>query len=310
MPEPQPFDVAIIGAGPAGLGAALYTARAQLKTLVLGFPFKSAIAKAAKVANYLSYPDMVGGKEFQERSLTHCKKYGVVHLEEEAINLQPQEGGGFLIETDQKHSFACKAVIIACGKSYKLAGIKDEQRLTGKGVHYCVTCDGFFFKDKKVCVVGHANYAAQEALELLPYTQNLTIFSNGRPWEISPKLLAEVKARKIPLRSEKVLAFEGETSLVNLLLENNAREKFDGAFVAFGTTGATAFAFKLGLEMQGTNIKVDAKQQTNVPGVFAAGDCTGADAQAVKSAGDGCTAALSVIKFIRGKQAYIDYKEE
>src|SRR3989344_7423799 len=106
MSEPQSFEVLIMGAGPAGLGAALYTARAQLKTLVLGFPFKSAIAKAEKVANYLSYPDMVGGKEFQERSLTHCKKYGAVHLEEEAVNLQPREGGGFLVETDKRQSFA------------------------------------------------------------------------------------------------------------------------------------------------------------------------------------------------------------
>jgi len=144
---------------------------------------------------------------------------------------------------------------------------------------------------------------------LLPYTKDLTLFSNGRPWEVSPELLAELKAHQVKMRAEKVLAFEGEKGLETVLFEGNQREKFDGAFVAFGATGATAFANKLGLEMQGTNIQVDAHQQTNLPGVFAAGDCTGADAQAVKSAGDGCSAALSVVRFLRGKTAYIDYKE-
>ena len=191
-----------------------------------------------------------------------------------------------------------------------MSNIKNEKELTGKGVSYCVVCDGLFFKNKKVAVIGSKNLVAGESLELLTYTKDITIFTNGREPEISEALMSEIKKSKIKIRKEKVIEFQpgskGTLEYVNF--SDGNKERFDGVFIALGTTSAFSFAARLGLEVFDSNLKVDKEAKTNINGIWAAGDCTGSNAQAVVSAGQGCDAAISIIKYFKGKNVYVDYE--
>ncbi|MBI2675278.1 MAG: FAD-dependent oxidoreductase [Candidatus Aenigmarchaeota archaeon] len=304
------FDVLIIGAGPAGLAAGMYAARANMKTLVLGFPSKSNMAKAKRVFNYLGFPEGIGGEEFQQASRRQAERYKAAVLEKEVVSVDRQEKG-FRVKTSDENEYEAKAIVIACGKSYKRIGLQNEETFVGKGVHYCVICDGYFYKSKKVAVIGNGNYAAEEALELLSYTKNITIFSNDETVEISENLLKKLKENNIGFTEGKISAFEGDRFFRNLLMADGSKAQLDGVFIAVGVASASAFSNRLGIGMDTAgNVVVDRDGKTNVDGIFAAGDCTGGNPQALKSAGEGCNAALAAVKFVKGRSVYIDYKEE
>jgi len=300
------WDVLIVGAGTAGLAAALYSSRAKLRTLVVGFPMKSNIAKAPKVFNYPGFPEGVSGKDLQKKFLKQAKKYGAKILEDEVVDIR--KGKLFSVKAGKGSAFKSRSVIIATGKAYARAGICGEEKFSGKGIHYCVVCDGYAYKGRKVAVVGSGNYAAQEALELLAYTKKVSLLFNGQKNEISPQLGKELRKRKIKLVKGRILEFRGKKFLEKVVFENN-EEILEGAFVAIGKASATSFANKLAVEMDGSSIRVGRDGKTSVKGVFAAGDCCGGSPQAVKSAGEGCNAALSAVMFLRGG-VHIDYKEK
>ena len=301
------YDVIIIGAGPAGLSASIYTSRAELDTLLIGKYHQGALYKAVTVGNYMGYSKDVSGKLIIDESVAQTKRYGTDILEEEAVNVV-KENSKFKLKTDTGNELTCKALIIACGKAYKMSNIKNEKELTGHGVSYCVTCDGYFFRNKKIAVLGNKNHAAAEALQLLSYTRDITIFSNGREFELGEELEKEVNKNNIKLRNEKILEFKSNNGkLESFVFSEGNTEKFDGMFIALGTTSAFNFATKLGLEIKETDIRVDNEMKTNVAGVFAAGDCTGCYPQAAVSSGQGCIAGISAIRYIKGKDVYIDY---
>lgn len=301
------YDVIIIGAGPAGITASIYTSRAQLRTLLIGKYQQGNLYKAVIVGNYMGFSKDISGKFIIEESIAQTKRFGTEILEEEIVD-SVKDKALFRIKTDTNKEFTSKTLIIACGKAYKMSNIKNEKELTGKGVSYCVTCDGYFFKNKKVAVIGSKNHAAAEALQLSNYTKDLTIFTNGRELEVSETLNNEIKKHNIKIRNEKILEFtENRGMLENLSFSDGKKERFDGAFIALGTTSAFNFATKLGLEVIDTNIKVNNEMITNIAGCFAAGDCTGSNPQAAVSSGQGCMAGISVIKYIKGKDVYIDY---
>lgn len=306
----EEFEVLIIGAGPAGLAAGMYAARANVKTLVLGFPSKSNMAKAKKVFNYLGFPEGIGGEEFQQASRRQAERYKASVLEKEVVSVDKQEKG-FRARTSDESEYDARAIVIACGKSYKRIGLQNEEAFVGKGVHYCVICDGYFYRNKKVAVIGNGNYAAEEALELLAYTKNITIFSNDETVEISENLLKKLKENNIGFTEGKISAFEGDRFFRNLLMADGSKAQLDGVFIAVGVASASAFSNRLGIAMdKAGNIVTDRDGRTSVEGVFAAGDCTGGNPQALKSAGEGCNAALAAVKFVKGRSVYIDYKEE
>ncbi len=301
------YDCIIIGAGPAGITAAIYLARAQLSCLVIGKWKLGNLYKAHIVANYPGFSKDVSGAFIIEEFIAQAKRFGAEFLDEEIINSWNMKD--FKVLTDTKKEFSSKTLIITSGKAYKMSNLKNEKELTGKGVSYCVTCDGLFFKDKKVAVVGSKNLAAAEALELLTYTKDITIFTNGRKPEITNVLLRELQKNKINIRNERIVELKSNSNdfLEYVLFDNQEREKFDGVFIALGSTSAVSFANRLGLELVDTNLKVDNECKTNIKGVWAAGDCTGSNAQAVVSAGQGCNAAISIIKHLKGRNVYLDY---
>ncbi len=302
------YDVVIIGAGAAGLSAAVYTARGGLKTVVLGDPMNSRVAKAHQFDNYLGFPQGIGGTELMERSAAQARRFGADILKDEVVALAP--GESFKVRLAAGDHLEAKALILATGVAGKPSGIKGEEGLVGQGVSHCVICDGFFYRGRKVAVIGHANYGAQEALELLAYTRDVTLFSNGRPFAIDEKLRERLGQEGIALHDDKVLEFtRDESGLTGMLLQNGEQFPAEGAFIALGTAGSADFARTLGIELSGDAIAIDREGKTSFPGIFAAGDCTGGPQQMAKAVGEGCVAALSAIAYVKGTdKPLIDWK--
>lgn len=300
------YDVIIIGCGPGGIGAAIYTARGKLSTLVIGDPTKSMLSKAHSVGNVFGFAQDVPGKHIMDVGIEQAKRFGATFIVAEVINAKKQDNV-FYVKCDNREQFESKTLIIATGRAFKMANIKHEKDLTGKGVHYCVTCDGYFYEGKKVCVVGHGNNAAEEALELLAYTKDVTLISNGHEFEFSAELKKLIEQKNIKMQRDRVVEFYGVEKLDGLMLSNGTKIPFDGVFIGLGSTSALNFATKLGLETASNIVVVDKDGKTNLEGVYACGDCIGGNAQAAKSIGEGCNAAISAIKFLSGSNIYIDY---
>ncbi|MEM0372886.1 MAG: NAD(P)/FAD-dependent oxidoreductase, partial [archaeon] len=244
--------------------------------------------------NYFGFPEGITGAELLERGRAQAKKFGAEIKEETVLSASKKEKK-FIVETD-KSSYESRALIIASGAPAKSSGIKNEKEYSGKGVSYCVACDGFFFRNKKVAVIGAGDYAAHEAIELLNYTKNVVVFTQKEKLSMSDDFIKKLKKKNVIIREERVEEIRGKT--VEKLVVNGKEEAFDGVFIAVGLAGSSDFARKLGLTLDGNFIRVDAKMFTDVEGVFAAGDCRGGIFQASQAVGDGATAALGVISFL------------
>ncbi len=307
------YDLAIVGTGPAGLSAAIYGARGQLKTVLFGDETKGNLYKAHVIANYFGLDGNPSGAFLTAQGLKQAVQFGTEHFRTEIVDIQINQDGTFTLKDNLQAVFQSKTIIIATGQSYLLSGIKGEEAYTGKGVSYCSTCDGFFFKNKKVLVVGHTDFAAEEALQLTAFTSDLTILSHGKEFVFSAPFQKDLDSHKINcLKTPRIASIEGLEKVERLvftapLADGEKSLPADGVFMAAGIAGANAFAKKLGLEMSGSYIKADQDGHTNIKGIFAAGDCTGAPPQVASSVGNGCNAALSAIKLIRGLGVYIQY---
>jgi thioredoxin reductase (NADPH) len=300
------YDVIIVGVGPAGLSAGIYLGRAKVKTLMIGKKADSQLAKAHNIENYFGFPEGIMGKDLLENGIKQAKKFDVEIVDGEAVDAKPNNNG-FTIKLGNGKKHNCKAMVIATGTPIKLTGILKEEELTGKGVHYCVECDGAFYQDKKVAVIGNGNHAAEGALDLQTFTKNVTIFSNGEDFDISFPMKKELEKEKVKLAGKKVKAFEGEKKLENVVFADGSKAKFDAVFMACGTASALNFAAEMGLIINENILEVDSNNMTNVKGVFAAGNCAGKCRQVAKNVGEGCNAGLGAIKFLRNKKVYFDY---
>jgi len=301
------YDLLIIGTGPAGLGAAVYTSRAGLKTAVFGIPEKSHLYMSHNIANYLGFPKGKSGPELMDLCRKHCAEYGTEYFDKEIVNIEKTEEG-FTVRDDSTNEYSGKILVISTGLNYAKSGIKGEDEYVGKGVSYCATCDGFFFKDKKVCVIGNGNYAADEAIGLTSFTKDITILSHGKEFEINDEHMKILKANNVSLvKTEKLASFSGDKKVDHVQDKQDNKYEFDAYFLAIGTAGASGFAKSLGLELDGSFIKVDKNGKTNVDGIYACGDCTGTDPQMAISVGDGCRVAMDAIKKLKGVNNYVQY---
>lgn len=289
------FDVIIIGKGPAGISASLYTVRAGLKTLVIGKDLGS-LEKTDKIENYYGFENPVSGRELLETGIKQAKRIGADVRDGEVTALGYEEM--FTVKTADGE-YASRAVLIASGQPPRRPNIPGIDKFEGKGVSYCTTCDGFFFKNKKVGVLGNGSYAVQEASELLPFTKDITVFTNGSAPELPET--AEGETVKYNINSSKVISLSGDAKLEEIVLEN-AAEKIDGLFVAGGSASSVDFAVKLGISTEKGAIITDENQQTSLDGVFAAGDCTGGLKQVSAAVGEGAVAGRGIINFLRRKK--------
>ena len=299
-------DVAIIGAGPAGLSAALYSARAGLSTAVYGDPYSSQLTKASVVENYPTWTGSPSGLEIIEKMLSHAEEFGA-QLDEREIKQINKDGNCYQLFDANGESSCAYAVIFATGTKHKKLGVKGEEEYYAKGVGYCTICDGPLYRDVPIAIAGFGNGAAQAALRMADVASSVTLIST------KPKLGADSsfmeKIEKIPAitlyeNAKPIEILAGDDGKVNSFVFNHAgnRRKIDvkAVFVEVGVLPSSALAADLGVKLEGQFVKVKELQETNVPGFFAAGDITGDKApQAIISAGDGARAAIGAIDYIK-----------
>ncbi|HEY9062722.1 MAG TPA: NAD(P)/FAD-dependent oxidoreductase [Pseudobacteroides sp.] len=293
------YDVIIVGKGPAGLSAALYTVRANLKTLVIGKD-DGAVARAEKIENYFGFTGTISGEKLLKAGEQQVLRLGAEIVCEEVLGIN--KGENFEVTTT-KNKYTGRTVLIATGQPQKKLKIEGLKELEGNGVSYCTTCDGFFYKDLKVGVLGSGDFALHEAEELKAFTRDITIYTNGRKLQCNDDYLDVSKGLKVVEKS--ILKLEGEEYLQYICFNDGAKDTLDGIFIANESASSVDFARKLGIITEGTSINVDREQKTNVAGLFAAGDCTGGFKQISTAVGQGALAARKIIEYARGVSSNI-----
>ncbi|MDR1927260.1 MAG: NAD(P)/FAD-dependent oxidoreductase [Oscillospiraceae bacterium] len=293
----EQINALIIGFGPAGCSAALYLRRAGLSVALVGKD-SGALERAEKIENYFGLPQPMSGKELVEVGKQQCLALGAKLWTDEAISLEWQEDGGFAARFASGREAKCQAILLATGKSKKSPDIEGLHHLEGRGVSYCAVCDAFLYRGRSVAVLGSGIYALHEMEELLPLAERVFLLTNGETPEISPP-------EGVLLHTEHILRLEGDNTLRGALLEDENALEFQGLFVALGSASASDLARKLGVQLRSEDqsaILVNAQQETTLPGLFAAGDCTGSFAQVSLAVAEGARAALAMIPFIRGQK--------
>ncbi|MDO8735567.1 MAG: thioredoxin-disulfide reductase [Thermoleophilia bacterium] len=300
------YDVIIIGAGPAGLTAGLYTGRARLRTLILEKATAGGQAATTDmIENYPGFPDGVGGFQLTELMKQQALEFGAEIREITPVSTIEVEGDERVIKTEDE-SFRAKAVIIASGTEPKMLGIPGEDELRGRGVSYCATCDGAFYRDKVVAVIGGGNAAVEEAIFLTRFASKVYIVHRRDELRadkiVQERALANNKIEVIwDSHLKKVL---GTGKVEEIVVENrNTSERtsyaVDGVFFYIGTVPNTVFC-ESAVDMDTRDfIVTDERLQTSVPGIFAAGDCrANLLKQVAVAVGEGALAAVEAERYI------------
>ena len=301
-------DVLILGSGPAGLAAALYAARAELKPLVLtGMEFGGQAALTNTIENYPGFPEGVGGAQLGELFQKQAEHFGA-RIEFELATEVDLSKRPFTIKT-YDHVYLANTLVITTGASPNHLNIPGETELTGRGVSYCATCDGWFFKEKKVVVVGGGDSAIEEGLFLTRYARSVTIIH--RRDALRAGAILQHRAMENPkvkfIWNSVITEVIGDDSVKALCLKNvitGEETEFpaDGVFIFIGHTPNTQlFKDQIKMDERGY-IKADMLMQTSVPGVYAAGEVMDPNyRQVVTSAGMGAAAAIQVTKFLESR---------
>ncbi len=289
------YDVIIIGAGPAGISASLYTKRANLNTLIIYFE-NSSLEKAKLIENYYGFENGIDGKTLYETGIKQAKNLGVEVKKEELlkIELDINDGKTFFVLTTTQNQYIAKTIVLAIGTKKNKVKIKGVKDLEGKGISYCAICDGFFYRNQDVAVIGNGNYALSETNDLINVAKTVTILTNG---EEAP----EFRADNVQIITKPIEEIKGENKVEEIIFKDNSRLKTRGIFIAQGTAGSTELAKKLGILLKDDKIVVNDKMETNIKGVYACGDCTGGILQVSTAVSEGTIAALSIIQFLKMK---------
>lgn len=281
-------DIVVIGSGPAGIAAAIYAARAGMDTLVIGKD-KGSLEKAGVIENYYGFPEPISAAQLTENGIQQAKNLGVKITEDEVVGLQFSEK--LLVKT-REESWEVDAVILATGSSRKKPEIKGLTDLEGKGVSYCATCDAFFYRQKDVAVLGDGEFALSEAKELAHVAGSVQILTNGK------KMQAEVPDG-ITVDEKEIDSLEGVEKLECVRFKDGSQVPVSGVFVAMGVASSSDLARMMGIVLDKSAIIVNEDMETNVPGVYAAGDCTGGWLQVSKAVYEGAKAGKAAARFVR-----------
>lgn len=304
------FDVIIIGGGPSGLTAAIYTARAMLKTLVItGNPPGGQLSITTDIENFPGFPDGITGPDLIHKLMDQSEKFGAQFVIENVEAVSGNFDNNFIVQTDSKNKYNAKSLIIATGARAKWLNLENEQRLKGKGVSACATCDGFFFKGKTVAVVGGGDVAMEEATYLTKFAQKVYVLVRKDKAALRASKIMQDRALQNPkiefIFNVSVQDVLGKDHVEGIVLKNNLTGEqkelsdVEGLFVAVGHEPATGFLKGLlDLDEKGY-IKIFSGSKTSLEGVFAAGDVADYTyRQAITASGMGCNAALDAIKFL------------
>lgn len=294
------YDLVIVGGGPAGMTAALYAARANLKVAIVeGFLYGGQMQKTDCIENFPSY-DSISGEELSEKMEDQMFTYNVDEVFGYVTTIVPKDNYNTLLLSDDK-TIDTKTVLIATGAKHKLLNVPGEQELTNKGVSYCALCDATFFKNKELVVVGGGDSALEEALYLTNYASKVTIVHRRDEFRAQLYLQEKVKANpKIQFAlSDEVVSINGTDGVESVTLKSGNTLKTDGVFIYVGQEPSTNFVSDLGITNEAGWICVNAHFQTKIPSIFAAGDCIAKDIrQIVTATGDGANAAQYIYQYL------------
>jgi len=305
------YDVFIIGSGPAGYTAAIYTSRAFLKTiLVSGFTPGGQLTTTTEIDNFPGFPKGILGPQLMLDMKAQSERFGTEILTDAVTAIEKSTDNTFLVTTGNGE-YHTKSIIVATGAQAKELGIAGEEQYRGKGISYCATCDGFFFRGKNIIVVGGGDTAMEEATFLTKFASHVTIIHRREVFRASAIMLE--RAKKDPkisfLTNTTIESFTGKTVLTGVKLKNTQTGELtdmpiDGVFAAIGHTPATGFLQGV-VEVDEKGYVITKKNEvvetaTSVEGIFAAGDCMDARyRQGVVAAGNGAKAAIDVERWLQ-----------
>lgn len=303
------YDVIIVGAGPGGISAALYAGRANLKVLVLYYG-ESQLEKAHKIDNYYGFEEGISGLQLYRNGIKQAENLGIDVVNSEVMNIEAASMDAsplYSVKTNTEE-YSAPVVVLATGNKKLRPNVAGIAELEGKGVSYCAVCDGFFYRRKKVCVIGDKRYALQEALHLANIAESVSILTNGSDAVIKSLLeeervrISEETAAKIAVDSRKITRILGEQKVSGVAFAEGENLEADGVFVALGEAGGADFAKKIGLAMNGDSIVADEKMQTNAKGIYSCGNVNGGLLQVSKAVYEGAVAGLSAVEYLRGQK--------
>lgn len=283
-------NVVIIGNGPAGISAALYTTRAGINTTIIGRD-EGALAKATEVENYYGFSKPISGKDLISEGIEGARRLGANIVTSEVLGIGYKDK---LTVITKDKEYSADSVLLATGtsrRSPRITGIKEYE---GRGISYCAVCDAFFYRGKDVAVLGNGDYALHEALELLPTSRSVTLLTNGEKLTISSQVPGQININEDPIDS-----IIGNDVVDSVQFKNGNTLPISGLFIAVGVAGSTDLAKKIGATTENNKILVDGNMGTNIPGLFAAGDCTGGLLQISKAVYEGAKAGTEIIKHLR-----------
>ena len=301
-------DVIIVGSGPSGYTAATYAARADLKPLVFegSITAGGALMNTTEVENFPGFPEGIQGPDLMDHLRNQAERFGAELVSEDIVAMD-LTGAVKSVTDGYGNTFSARSVILATGSGYRKLGLPDEDRLSGHGVSWCATCDGFFFRDKDIAVVGGGDSAIEEATFLTRFARSVTIVH--RRGELRASKIMIRRAEKDPkitfAWNSAVTAIHGDTSLTGVTLtdtlDGSTRElALSGLFIAIGHDPRSELLHgQVHLDSEGYVLTESGSTRTNLPGVFAAGDLVDHTyRQAVTAAGSGCAAALDAERYL------------
>ncbi|HEA70025.1 MAG TPA: thioredoxin reductase [Desulfobacterales bacterium] len=295
MEDQALYDVVIFGTGPAGLQAAIHAARAKVRVLVMGRKHKSSLYRA-HVENYCCLGE-TSGEALLLQGMEQASNSGADFLHEDVIKTA-HEGDLFNFLTESDQTIKARTLILAMGVTRNRLGVPGEKEFFGKGVSYCVDCDANFYKNETVAIVGNESAAVSGALTLLFYAKNVHLVSDRL--QVSNHLEYQVKASAVQVHlGRRVKEIIGRDSVEGVVMDNDETLNINGVFIETGAKGAVELASSLGVALDDEKfqfIVTDKQQQTNVVGIYAAGDICGPPWQVAKAVGEGCVAGLSAAK--------------
>ena len=285
-------NLVIVGSGPAGISASLYTVRSNLSPLVITKGM-GGLEKAEKIDNFYGNEEGLTGAQLHEKGIRQAKKSGVRFLETEVLGIREEEN--FIVMTSAGE-IETKAVLLATGIKRATLNVPGRKELEGRGISYCAVCDAFFYRQKKAVIIGNGDFALHEARVLKPLAREVLILTDGKSPVFSelPEFLVDTR---------KIASFEGEDRLKAVVFEDGQKMETDCAFLAIGTAGRREIARQMGAQLsEKGHIKVNEKMETTIQGLYAAGDCTGGMLQVAKAVYEGAAAGIAISAFFRKQQ--------
>ncbi len=281
-------NVIIIGNGPAGISTALYTTRAGINTTIIGKDL-GALGKAHQIENYYGFSQPISGKDLISEGMEGAKRLGAELISDEVLGISYGEK---LTVITERGEYEADGIVLATGTSRMTPKIKGLKEYEGHGISYCAVCDAFFYKGKDVAVLGNGNYALHEAMELVRTSKSVTILTDGKKPEF------EIP-ENIHVNSTRIDAIGGNDVVEEVHFQNGEILSVSGIFVAVGVAGSIDLAKKIGAETENNKIMVSENMSTNIPGLYAAGDCTGGLLQISKAVYEGAKAGTELIKYLK-----------